>query len=90
MWLLLPFQQQLEALVWGKEALLSHTWPADPSGRKWTADRLREALKRESRIALGQEWTIAGYHDIATGISRRYLRGSSAFQADEGEKEGNE
>jgi hypothetical protein len=53
MWLVLPFQQQLEAMVWEKEAVLSHLWPADPSGRKWTTDRLREALKRESQIAIG-------------------------------------
>jgi superfamily II DNA helicase RecQ len=91
MWLVLPFQQRLEALVWEKEAVSSHMWPADPNGRKWTTDRLREALKRESRIAMGQEWTFAGYREMAIGISRRYLRGSTAFQADEGEdKAGNE
>ncbi|KAI1663164.1 DEAD/DEAH box helicase [Pyrenophora tritici-repentis] len=65
MWLVLPFQQRLEALVWEKEAVSSHMWPADPSGRKWTTDRLREALKRESRIAMGQEWTFAGYREMA-------------------------
>ncbi|KAF7566054.1 hypothetical protein PtrM4_143740 [Pyrenophora tritici-repentis] len=86
MWLVLPFQQRLEALVWEKEAVSSHMWPADPSGRKWTTDRLREALKRESRIAMGQEWTFAGYREMAIGISRRFLRGSTAFQADEGEE----
>ncbi|KAG9384308.1 RecQ Superfamily II DNA helicase [Pyrenophora tritici-repentis] len=79
MWLVLPFQQRLEALVWEKEAVSSHMWPADPSGRKWTTDRLREALKRESRIAMGQEWTFAGYREMAIGISRR-------FCADEGEE----
>jgi hypothetical protein len=70
MWLVLPFQQRLEALVWGKEAVSSHMWPADPNGRKWTTDRLREALKRESRIAIGQEWTFAGYREMAIGIVR--------------------
>ncbi|KAF7564130.1 uncharacterized protein PtrM4_154560, partial [Pyrenophora tritici-repentis] len=72
MWLVLPFQQRLEALT--------------QRGRKWTTDRLREALKRESRIAMGQEWTFAGYREMAIGISRRFLRGSTAFQADEGEE----
>ncbi|KAF7444189.1 telomere-linked helicase 1 [Pyrenophora tritici-repentis] len=86
MWLVLPFQQRLEALVWEKEAVSSHMWPADPSGRKWTTDRLREALKRESRIAMGQEWTFARYREIAIGISRRFLRRATAFQADEGEE----
>ena len=83
MWLVLPFQQQLEAMVWEKEAMSSHLWPPDPSGRKWTSDRLREALKRESRVGLGQELTIAGYREIAIGISRRFLRGSTAFRAEE-------
>jgi hypothetical protein len=54
-------------------------------------DRLCEALKRETRIAIGQEWTFAGYRKMAIGISRRFLRGSTAFQADERkEKEGDE
>ena len=39
MWLVLPFQQRLEAMVWEKEAVSSHMWPADPSGRKWTSER---------------------------------------------------
>jgi RecQ family ATP-dependent DNA helicase len=86
MWLVLPFQQGLEAMVWEKEVISSHMWPADPSGRKWTSDRFREALKRESRIGMGLELTIAAYREIAIGISRRFLRGSTAFRADEGEE----
>jgi hypothetical protein len=86
LWLVLPFQQRLEALVWEKEAVSSHMWPADPNGRKWTTERLREALKRESRIGIGQEWTIAAYREIAIGISRRFLRGSTAFKAEEGDE----
>jgi hypothetical protein len=87
----LPFQQRLEALVREKEAVSSHMWPADPNGRQWTTDRLRKALKRESWFAIGQEWTSAGYRKIAIGISRQFLRRSTAFQADEmEEKEGNE
>jgi hypothetical protein len=86
MWLVLPFQQRLEAMVWEKEAISSHMWPADPSGRKWTSDQFREILKRESRVGLKQELTIAAYREIAIGISQRFLRPSSAFQAEEGEE----
>ena len=86
LWLVLPFQQRLEALVWEKEAVSSHMWPADPSGRKWTTERLREALKRESRIGMGQELTFAAYREIAIGISRRFLRGATAFQSEEGDR----
>jgi hypothetical protein len=28
MWLVLPFQQRLEAMVWEKEVISSHMWPA--------------------------------------------------------------
>jgi hypothetical protein len=84
--LVLPFQQRLEAMAWGKEAISSHMWPADPNGRKWTSERFRDALKRESRIGLGQELTIASYREIAIGISRRFLRRSTAFAADEGDE----
>jgi hypothetical protein len=38
MGLVLQFQQRLEALVWEKEAVSSHMWPADPNGHKWTTD----------------------------------------------------
>jgi RecQ family ATP-dependent DNA helicase len=86
LWLVLPFQQRLEALVWEKESVSSHMWPADPNGRKWTTERLREALKRESRIGIGQELTIAAYREIAIGMSRRFLRGSAAFRMEEGEE----
>lgn len=87
LWLVLPFQQRLETMVWKKEAISSHLWPADPNGRKWTSERVRETLKRESRVGLaGQELTIAAYREIAIGISRRFLRGSTAFAAEEGEE----
>jgi hypothetical protein len=69
MWLVLPFQQRLEAMVWEKELISSHMWPADLSGRKWTSDWFREALKRESRVGLGLELTIAAYREVAIGIS---------------------
>jgi hypothetical protein len=34
----LLFQQQLEAMVWEKETVLSYMWPADPSGCRWMLD----------------------------------------------------
>jgi hypothetical protein len=49
---------------------------------------MREGLKRESRVGLGLELTIAGYREIAIGISRRFLRGSTAFKTEEGEENG--
>lgn len=33
LWLALPFQQRIEAMVWTKDAVSAHMWPADV-GRK--------------------------------------------------------
>jgi hypothetical protein len=84
--LVLLFQQRLEAMVWEKEAVSSHMWPADPNGRKWTSERFREALKRESQVGLGQEVTIVAYREIAISISWRFLRRATAFQTEEGDE----
>jgi hypothetical protein len=51
------------------------------SSQAWTSERFREVLKQASRTGLGLEFgfNIANYRDIAVGISRRFLRGSSVF-----------
>ena len=85
LWLVLPFQQRLEAMVWQKSSVSSHLWPADPNGRKWTSERMRQTLKQETRLGLGQELTIAAYREIAIGISRRFLRPSTAFKSNDSE-----
>lgn len=85
LWLVLPFQQRLEAMVWEKEAISSHMWPKDPDGRQWTSERFRQALKRESSAGLGQALTIQAYREVAIGISRKFMRGSTAFMVDEGD-----
>lgn len=67
-------------------------WPAEAGEKRWTIERIREAMKKESRIDLGQELTVRAYRDVAIGISRRFMRGSSAFRVDEegGGENGNE
>ena len=57
-----------------------YIWGCDVgSGREWSSERLREVLKRETRTGLGTAMTVAHYRDIAIGMSRRFLRPSSAF-----------
>ncbi len=34
LWLVLPFQQRLEAAVWKKDEVSAYMWPADPDGKK--------------------------------------------------------
>jgi hypothetical protein len=94
LWLVRPFMQHLEMcqqrhpdpevrvglppeLTPGRAAYL---WGPDPDGRAWSSERFRTVLKRESAIGLkGQKLTIAGYREIAIGISRRFMRPSSMF-----------
>ncbi|GME47475.1 putative DNA helicase protein [Neofusicoccum parvum] len=92
LWLVLLFHQRMLAVVRGSEQISAHMWPAEVGEKRWTTERMREAMKKESRISLGQELMVRAYRDVAIGISRRFMRGSSAFRVDEegGGENGNE
>jgi len=55
LWLVLPFVQRMEALVWEVGTISAHRWPREVKGSKWTSERMRRVMKRESKIGLGQE-----------------------------------
>lgn len=60
-----------------------YMWGPDPgTQRAWTSDRLREALKRETKMRLHYAIGVQAYRDIAIGISRRWMRPSSQFTSD--------
>ena len=60
-----------------------YMWGSDPgTQRAWTSDRLREILKRKTKIRLYYPIDIQVYCDIAIGISRRWMRPSSQFASD--------
>ena len=82
LWLVIPFQQQLEAYSGRDKAISAYMWAAEAPGKKWTSEQLKNAIKRESKIGLGQELHIQSYRDIAIGISRRFMRGKTAFDSD--------
>ncbi|TKA60225.1 hypothetical protein B0A55_13169, partial [Friedmanniomyces simplex] len=81
-WLALPFIERIEALVWQQTAMSDFMWPADPEGRKWTTDRMKKELQHISEKGLGQAITVAAYREIAIAISRKWVRGATAFQGD--------
>lgn len=87
LWLVLLFHQRMLAAARGDQQISAHIWSAETGEKKWTTERIREAIKRESRIGLGQELTVRAYRDVAIGISRRFMRGSNAFRVDEGEED---
>ncbi|KAM0700964.1 hypothetical protein Q7P35_011323 [Cladosporium inversicolor] len=74
LWLVLPFVQQIQAMVWQQETISDHLWPADADGRKWTTERMKHELQRVSEAGLGQSINVAGYRQIAITISRRWIR----------------
>ncbi|KAK3613862.1 hypothetical protein LTR56_027628 [Elasticomyces elasticus] len=60
----------------------THLWPASHRKQKMTSARLREGLKRYSRLYLGEALTIASYREVAIAISRQYMGRESAFVTD--------
>jgi hypothetical protein len=87
-WLVLPFQQRLEANVWQKDEISSHVWPADPKGKQWTPARMSSVLKRSSIAGMGVAIGLQAYRNLAIAISRRYLRPKEAFRLDEDDEDG--
>ena len=91
LWLVLPFQRQIELSVYGNtvDTVSAHVWPADPStGKRWESSRLTKELKHESMAGLGQKVGVQAWRDLAIAISRKFLRGKEQFKPDEGDEEG--
>ena len=87
LWLVLPFVQQMEAMLWPQKGVSDHMWPTDVDGRKWTPERMKKELQRVSQAGLGQSIHMAAYREIAIAISRRWVRASTAFQVDEDDED---
>ncbi|KAH0547910.1 hypothetical protein GP486_008349, partial [Trichoglossum hirsutum] len=73
-WLVLPLRQQLQQLVFNdNEIPTAFLWSIDRR-KKWTADRVREVLKRESDRLIGVPLNKKSYRHIAIAISDRYMK----------------
>ncbi|KAH0553343.1 hypothetical protein GP486_006567 [Trichoglossum hirsutum] len=71
-----------ELLVFGDEEIPSaFLWSADRR-KKWTGDRFREVLKRESDRLIGVPLNKKSYRHIAIAISDRYMK-RTKFDSDE-------
>lgn len=82
LWLVLPFVQRMQAMLWDQGTVSDHLWPADVDGRQWTTERMKQELQRVSEAGLGQSINMAGYRQIAIAISRRWVRKSTSNAAD--------
>lgn len=88
MWLVMPFEQRIQSLVYEKEPLSARLFPKDLGGRLWTSGRFREVLKHATRVGLGHALTIPAFRNVVIGISRRFMQGKVAFkQEDEDDEE---
>lgn len=86
LWLVLPFVQRMQAMLWEQSTASDHLWPADADGRKWTTERMKHELQRVSEAGLGQTINVAAYRQIAIAISRRWIRkGMSEATEEEGD-----
>ena len=79
LWLVLPFVERMQAMVWGLDWVSSHMWPRDVDGKKWTTDRMTEAMKQTTEEGLGQAIGVHAYREIAIAISREWVRGATQF-----------
>lgn len=82
LWLVLPFQRRIDALLHQREEINPHIWTSAPWESTWTSERVRRIFQRESRVGLsGVTLNIASYREIAIAISRRYMRAGRAFMS---------
>jgi superfamily II DNA helicase RecQ len=87
LWLVLPFYSMTQTAIDESYVEPAHLWPAEGNGVRWSSDKMRRVLKRKTEIGLGHALTIRDYRDIAIAISRRFMRGRTAFNDDEEHKD---
>jgi hypothetical protein len=101
LWLVRPFERRLQAVIGGQykerleedqnaESKAARLFCRDGNGRDWTSGRMRQALERETSKGLGHGLHIQAYRQVAISISRRYMRGGTAFCKDEDGRGGND
>ncbi|KAH0551515.1 hypothetical protein GP486_007269 [Trichoglossum hirsutum] len=82
-WLVLPIRQQLQKLVYNDtEIPLAFLWSIDRQ-KKWTKERVKAVLKRESDRLIGVPLNMSTYRHIAIAISNRYMK-RTKFDEDNG------
>jgi hypothetical protein len=85
LWLILPFRQSLEQLVYGhKESPSPFLWPAGDGC--WDSVQLRKVLEREAKMHLHTKMNILSYRHAAIAISRVHLK-CKGFKRDYGTDE---
>lgn len=74
LWLVLPLQ---DVIFKGAVQFESFVWPGegDAGGRKWSSERFKRVMLRETDEAMGVELNIADYRQCAAAMTDRWLGG---------------
>ena len=89
LWLVMPFQGQLETAVYERRFSKGYLWERGAEDRKWTSERMKKLIEHESLIGMGVKLNISSYRQIAIAMTRRYLKGEG-FMEDKEDEEGME
>lgn len=66
LWLVLPFQKQMQLVVYQEDASSARMWPSrDVGGKKWDTSRISRLLKWETACRLGHPLTVLDYRHCA-------------------------
>lgn len=85
LWLIEPFQRQLEVAGYGRSFGKGYLWETGPESIQWTSDVVRRLIQRESLIGMGVKVNISSYRQMAIAIARRYLKGEGFVEDREDE-----
>lgn len=75
MWLVRPFEQQLEVSQYDRLSSHGFLWRSGVEDPHWTSERVRKLIQEESMIGMGVKLNISSYRQIAIAITRKYLKG---------------
>jgi superfamily II DNA helicase RecQ len=75
LWLVEPFQRQLEVAIEGKSYGRGYLWERGMDDKKWTSERIGRLMEQESQIGMGVKVGISVYRQMAIAIARHCLKG---------------
>ena len=84
LWLVLPLQQQFEVVVQGSRRIQPFLWSSqgDVDGRKWTGERMKSIMIRETGEGMGVVLNIADYRQCAAAIVDKYIGRQGGFDGE--------
>ncbi|MCJ1264810.1 hypothetical protein MMC22_004685 [Lobaria immixta] len=86
LWLVEPFQRQLEPGMYGEVLGKGYLWEQSVKDCQWTPDRISQLLLESSLAGMGVQLNISACRNVAIAMVRKYL-GAAAFMNDDDQEE---